>query len=148
LPTEPAYQNALFNFRLNPVLNNDLDAIAAAGNDGLGYPGPGDNRTALALADLKNSNTAIFNTTFQEYYQSTITTLGSISQNYERAVNSQSLVVEQLEAKRQEISGVNLDEEAVKLIQYQKAYEASARAMTAIDEVLDLIINRMGTVGR
>ena len=148
MPTEPAYQNALYNFKLNPVINADLDAIAATGNDGLGYPGPGDNRTALAIADLKNSNTAIYSTSFQEFYQSTITVLGSISQNYERSVNSQTLVVEQLEAKRQEISGVNLDEEAVKLIQYQKAYEASARAMTAIDEMLDLIVNRLGTVGR
>ncbi len=148
LATEPAYQNALYNFKLNPVINSDLDAIAAAGNDGLGFPGPGDNRTALALADLKNSNTAIYDSTFQEFYQATITVLGSISQNYDRAVNSQTLVVEQLEAKRLEISGVNLDEEAVKLIQYQKAYEASARAMNAIDEVLDLIVNRLGTVGR
>jgi flagellar hook-associated protein 1 len=148
LPTEPAYQNSLYNFKLNPVINNDLDTIAATGNDGLGYPGPGDNRTALAIADLKNYNKAIANTTFQEFYQSTITVLGSISQNYERAMNSQTLVVEQLESKRQEISGVNLDEEAVNLIKYQKAYEASARAMTAIDEVLDLIVNRLGTVGR
>jgi flagellar hook-associated protein 1 FlgK len=57
-------------------------------------------------------------------------------------------VVEQLEARRQQISGVNLDEEAVMLIKYQKAYEASARALTTVDEALDTIINRMGTVGR
>ena len=57
-------------------------------------------------------------------------------------------MVEQLESRRQEISGVNLDEEAVNLIRYQKAYEASARAMTTLDEILSLIVNRLGIVGR
>ena len=148
MATEPVYQNSLYNFRLNPVINNTLDAIAATGDDGLGYPGPGDNRTALAIADLKNDNKAIYNTTLQEYYHSGITTLGSVSQDYERSYNSQTLVVEQLQAKRQEISGVNLDEEAVKLIQFQKAFEASARSLTALDQVLNTIINNMGIVGR
>lgn len=148
LQLEPKYQNSLYNFRLGSAVNQSLDTIAAAGDDGLGYPGPGDNRTALAIGDLKNDSQAIFHTTFSENFQATIATLGSAAQNAERSLNSQTMVVQQLDARRQEISGVNLDEEAVKLIQYQRAFEACARTITTIDEVLDLIANRLGLSGR
>jgi len=148
LPVDPPYTNALNNLRLHPSILQNLDSIAAAGDDGLGFPGPGDNRTALAIGDLKNVQQAVFGTTFGEQYQSVIATLGSVAQNAERSLISQSLVVDQLESRRLEISGVNLDEEAVNLIKYQKAYEASARAMNIVDEVLSLIVNRLGTSGR
>lgn len=145
---EPAYENSLYNFRVSSTVLADLDTIAAAGDDGLGYPGPGDNRTALAIADLKNDNNAIFQTTFSQNFQGTVATLGSAAQNVDRSFESQKLVVQQLESRRQEISGVNLDEEAVNLIKYQRAFEASARAMTTIDEVISLVVNRLGTSGR
>jgi flagellar hook-associated protein 1 FlgK len=145
---EPAYENSLFNFKLNPALSQNLDALAAAGDDGLGFPGPGDNRTALALADLKNSVKAIEGTTFGEYYQSAIGRLGSKAQAAESAYQTSTLALEQLDSKRQEISGVNLDEEAVNLIKYQKAFEASSRVINAMDEILETIIQRMGIVGR
>jgi flagellar hook-associated protein 1 FlgK len=148
LGTEPPYQNSLYNLKINPAILNNLDAIAAAGDDGLGFPGPGDNRTALAIADLKNDNQALFGTSFDEYYQGAVATLGSAAQNTERSYESQQLVVQQLDAKRQEISGVNLDEEAVNLIRFQRSYEASARALTIIDEVINLIVNRLGISGR
>ncbi len=145
---DPPYDNSLSGFRLSTNILNDLDAIAATGDDGLGFPGPGDNRTALAIADLKNNASALFGATYGEYFESTIAVLGATAQTAERAEASQSLVLQQLEERRQEISGVNLDEEAVQLIKYQKAFEASARALSAIDETLDLIVNRLGTVGR
>ena len=148
LDNDPPYKNALANFELHPTIRQNLDAIAATGDDGLGYPGPGDNRTALAIADLKNEQLGVFGTSLGEYYESTIANLGSAAQNAERSMNSQQLVVEQLEARREEISGVNLDEEAVNLIKYQKAFEASSRALTVLDEILSTIINKLGVVGR
>jgi len=148
LITDPPYQNALHNFSLHPTIFQNLDAIAATGDDGLGFPGPGDNRTALAIADLKNEQLEVFGTNFGEYYQSTIANLGSAAQNADRSRVSQMLVVEQLNARRQEISGVNLDEEAVNLIKYQKAFEASSRVLTALDDILSTIINKLGLVGR
>ncbi|MCC7477218.1 flagellar hook-associated protein FlgK [bacterium] len=148
LSLDPPYDNSLSNFRLSTSVLNSLDAIAATGDDGLGFPGPGDNRTALAIADLKNNAQALFGATYGEYFESTIAILGATAQTAERSEASQKLVLQQLEERRQIISGVNLDEEAVQLIKYQKAFEASARALSAIDETLDLIVNRMGTVGR
>jgi len=148
LAPDPPYTNSLHNLSLHPSILQNLDAVAAAGDDGLGFPGPGDNRTALAIADLKNKRQDVFGTTFNEQYQSVISILGSSAQNADRSRISQTLVVDQLESRKQEISGVNLDEEAVNLIKYQKAFEASARAMTTLDEVLSLIVSRLGISGR
>jgi flagellar hook-associated protein 1 FlgK len=49
---------------------------------------------------------------------------------------------------RSSITGVQLDEELSDLMRYQRAYEASARVMSAADEMLDTLINRTGVVGR
>ncbi len=49
---------------------------------------------------------------------------------------------------RMQAHGVSIDEEMVSLITYQRAYEAAARVMTAVDESLDTLINRTGIVGR
>jgi flagellar hook-associated protein 1 FlgK len=148
LHLDPPYQNSMYGFSLNPAIRASTDAIAAAGNDGLGFPGPGDNRNALAIAALQNDNTAIYGSTFQEYYQSAIGALGSQAQAADNALNSSTLALQQLTTKQQEISGVNLDEEATNLIKYQKAFEANSRVITTMDEAIETIITRMGVVGR
>ncbi|MCB1220530.1 MAG: flagellar hook-associated protein FlgK [Planctomycetales bacterium] len=145
---DPPYRNSLANFGLNPQVLSDLDSIAAAGDDGTGFPGPGDNRTALAIADLRNDNKALLNSSFGEYYQGLVSSIGATALTAQRSHTTQTLVVEQLVERRLEISGVNLDEEAVNIVKYQSAYEANARALNVVDEVLDLIVNRLGTVGR
>jgi flagellar hook-associated protein 1 FlgK len=45
-------------------------------------------------------------------------------------------------------SGVNLDEEMTGMLMFQRAYQASARVITTVDEMLDTLVNRTGTVGR
>ena len=59
-----------------------------------------------------------------------------------------SVLLKELENKRQSISGVSLDEELTNMIRFQHAYNAAARYITSIDEALDIVINRMGVVGR
>ena len=56
--------------------------------------------------------------------------------------------VNQLKLKLDEITGVSLEEEFVNMIKFQKAYEANARMITALDEMMNTIINNMGIVGR
>jgi flagellar hook-associated protein 1 FlgK len=52
------------------------------------------------------------------------------------------------EADAESVGGVNLDEEMANLMAAQRAYEASARVLTTIDELLGVLIERTGVVGR
>ena len=60
--------------------------------------------------------------------------------------NAQTLT-NAVDNRRQSASGVSLDEEMTGLVRFQRGYQASARAMSTIDEMLDTLINRTGRVG-
>jgi flagellar hook-associated protein 1 FlgK len=53
----------------------------------------------------------------------------------------------QVDAARESVAGVNIDEEMTNMLSYQHAYSAAGRLVTAIDEMLDVLINRTGRVG-
>jgi flagellar hook-associated protein 1 FlgK len=54
----------------------------------------------------------------------------------------------QVDAARESVSGVNLDEEMTNMMSFQHAYSAAARMVSAIDQALDTLISRTGIVGR
>ena len=58
------------------------------------------------------------------------------------------LALDAATALQQSQTGVDLDEETANLLTYQHAYQGAARVLTAIDEMLDVLINRTGLVGR
>jgi flagellar hook-associated protein 1 FlgK len=61
--------------------------------------------------------------------------------------DSQAAIAENLEMRKESISGVSLDEEMMNLISYQHTYSAASRVLSAVDEALDILINRTGRVG-
>ncbi len=148
LLTSAQYGGVLREFSLSPAIQSSLQAIAGAADDGTGQSGgPGDNRTALAISDLKNEKDPFLGATFNEYYQSLISILGADGEIINNNSRSQQQVMDEVKARREAVSGVSLDEEAVNLIKFQQAFSASARAMTALDDVLNTIINKLGLVG-
>jgi flagellar hook-associated protein 1 len=54
----------------------------------------------------------------------------------------------QVDAAREQLTGVSIDEETVNMVMAQRSYEAAARVMTTVDQILDTLINRTGMVGR
>lgn len=68
-----------------------------------------------------------------------------LNKNFSDTANS---VLNNLYTSRESISGVNMDEEGINLMAYQKSYNAAARYFTVLDEAVDTIINNMGIVGR
>jgi len=111
-------------------------------------PGAGDNRNALALAALKQSVT-IDGGGFDDFVNAMVSgDLGVKSQEAQRMVENEELLVSQLDTNRKSVSGVSLDEEMTNMIKYQQAYNAAARMVTTMDEMLDVIISQMGVVGR
>jgi flagellar hook-associated protein 1 len=129
-------------------VNNDIladpGAIAAAARPGE----PGDNRKALAIIGVQNRMTMSGATaTFQTFFQANVAALGAATRKATTATENQQALVTMLARRKEAVAGVNLDEEAMNLIKYQHAYQAAARVVTTIDEMLDRIINGMGRVG-
>lgn len=81
-------------------------------------------------------------------YRSMIVGLGVETQAVNRRVDIQFEITRQVDAMRDAQAGVNLDEEMVNMLTYQRAYDAAARYMTAVDQMLDKLINGTGLVGR
>jgi flagellar hook-associated protein 1 len=73
--------------------------------------------------------------------------VGSDVQNAHDDQTNAQAVVTAIGNQRQSVSGVSLDEEMTNLITFQRGYQASARTLTAMDEMLDTLINHTGVAG-
>lgn len=82
-------------------------------------------------------------TTLDGYYQQLVTGIGADLNAAQGGIANVSAILGQIEALRESVSGVNLDEELSRMIQYQYGYQAAARVITVLDELLDTLINRM-----
>ena len=80
-------------------------------------------------------------------YRQLIVGLGVEASVATSSLATQAVVSSQVDAARDSVSGVNLDEEMTNMMQFQHAYSAAARMITTIDETLDVLINRTGRVG-
>jgi flagellar hook-associated protein 1 FlgK len=83
-----------------------------------------------------------------ELYQELVVSLGFAIQAADQAAATQESLASSITSQIDTESGVSIDEEMANLIAYQRAYEAAARVLTAIDAVLETLINRTGVVGR
>ncbi|WP_246087003.1 flagellar hook-associated protein FlgK [Nocardioides humi] len=86
--------------------------------------------------------------TYPDAYQRLVNGLGTEVAALERRTANQASLSGALDDAREQQAGVSLDEETVNMVAAQRAYEAAARLMTTLDEVLDTLINRTGLVGR
>ena len=153
------------NIQLNPVLAADLKKFAASMRTEMTNPAPpvvptekviqGNGDLALLTAGLAertfnfNSTGAISQTaTYEGYFQAVVSQLGAQSDYAQKLDANNKLLTDHADSLRQAVSSVSLDEESADLIKYQHAYSASARVITAMDEMLDKLINGTGVVGR
>lgn len=86
--------------------------------------------------------------TTSDFYAGLVGKIGSASSQSQEMGSNQALVVNQLQQRVQETSGVSLDEEATDMVRFQHAYQAAARVITTMDEMLNTLINNTGLVGR
>lgn len=127
------------------VAINDPAEIAAAGDDpaqlGLQSLGPGDNSNALLLAGLQGQKLlANTSNTLQVAYNQIVGRNAALASSADINVQAYETLTQQAEAAQQAFSGVNLDEEAVNLIQYQQAYQAAARAIQIASSLFEEIL--------
>ena len=86
--------------------------------------------------------------TTTDFYAGLVGKIGTASSQATEMAQNQQLVVDQLNTQVQQISGVSLDEEATDMVRFQHAYQAAARVITTMDEMLNTLINGTGLVGR
>lgn len=139
-----AEKDAARNFNVAGNIASDLRLIAAARVDGTETPPalPGDNRNALLMAGLRNISVSdLGNATVPDYIAGMIGQIGSETQGVDLDLQHQKVVVNYLETRREEVSGVSLDEEMTNLIRFQRAFEAATKMISLLDSLLDDVIN-------
>jgi flagellar hook-associated protein 1 FlgK len=135
------------NIAIAPAILTNPSLIAAADAwAGAGEPGNADN--ALAVAGLQTTPlAALGGATVDAAYARLVTTIGSDSREAQRLFGNAEVLANGLENRRQSVSGVSLDEEMTGLIRFQRGYQAAARALSAMDEMIELLVTRTGRVG-
>jgi len=146
------------NLQLNPAIVADINKIATSMRlDTSGTVVRGNNTLALLMSELKEvsfrfdetaSGNGVTNAKIGDYYNALVGEIGVISNRAQRNLQNSQMQLDQVDANRQSVSGVSLDEEMSDLIRFQHAYNAAARLMTSFDEMLNKLINGTGIVGR
>jgi len=109
---------------------------------------PADPLTPVGNTDTGNAAKLADSIQIQDGYQRLVNGFGTAVASVQRLAGNQSVMTTQVDAAREQLTGVSLDEESVNMVMAQRSYEAAARVMTAVDSILDTLINRTGIVGR
>ena len=140
---------------------NYTDLLAQAGLDESGYDvslssrpvagdlftisfnqsGRHDNYNGRALADLQNKALVGGKQSFADAYTSTVARVGNLTNTARTNMESSEVMMEQSIARRDEVSAVSLDEEAVNLIRYQNSYAASSQVISAAEKSFQTLLN-------
>ena len=79
-------------------------------------------------------------------YRNLVTGFGVTVSSARQVAANQSVLTAQVDASRESLSGINIDEEMVNLLAAQRGYEGASRVLTTMDSMLDTLINRTGLV--
>ncbi len=125
------------------VLASSLAIAAGTGSDPGepdNAPRPGVNDIALALAGLRDAPVAGLDGSVASRYGQLVGELANAARQSRDGAQVHGILSDQADLRRAEVSGVSIDEEMVKLIQFQAAYSAAARVLSAADEMLQTLL--------
>ena len=119
---------------------SDPRAIAAAASDTSGGA-VGDNGNALSLAGLESAKKMLGgNATFQDSYGQLVAEVGTQTRSAQISRSAHETLKQQATQAREEVSGVNLDEEAANLLRFQQAYQAAAQVISVASQTFDTLL--------
>jgi flagellar hook-associated protein 1 len=101
---------------------------------------PGANDIALAVSALRSGGA-------DTSYANLVARIGGETRAAQQQQATSQALVNASDDRRQSTSGVSMDEEMTNMVRFQRGYQASARVMSTLDEMLDTLINRTGRVG-
>lgn len=136
-----ATAGAAANVQIDAALAADPRLLAAAAS---AAALPGDNRNALALVDLRSTTVlALGGLTFEDSFLFLVGDIGSQVQAAQSRADFQQSLLTQTQARREAVSGVNIDEEMTKLIQFQRAFESASILIRTADDMYQSLIDMM-----
>lgn len=122
---------------INPLISSTPSLLAAAQSD---FSGDGSNATALArLQD--QAVASLGGMSLNDYYNASVSTLAVDSSSANSSVAASTTILDSLSAQRESISGVSLDEEAVAMMSYQRAFQGAARFINVVDEMMQTLLS-------
>lgn len=134
------------NISVNSVIMNDVSKINAKGDNS---DGSSDGTRALAIAQSQNvlldcttspGTPSSTGSTIENYFKDTVDRLAVQVQQAGRIVTNQASLLSSLTTSKESESGVSLDEEMVNLIKYQHGYQANAKVISTVNDLLDVVI--------
>ena len=136
---------------VNPTLENSpakLAAAAAPAPPASPVPPPGDSANAALLAGLKDKTSAaagdpLGGGTLSGFYQGTVSDAGGRTAAAKSAAAAAKATLTQLSQQRDSVTGVSTDSEMVNMLKYQRAYQASARVVQTMDDMIGTLINNL-----
>ena len=126
------------NIAVSTDVSNDVSLIAASSGE------VGNNTNALRLAALLDDPSAISNTSFADYLHQIASALGEEANNAYKSEESFTAIETSLQNRKDEVSGVSVDEELVNLIRFQQAYQASAKYISIVNGLMDKLLSTFG----
>jgi flagellar hook-associated protein 1 FlgK len=123
----------------------DPGSVAAGFGENGRPANPGNGEAALAIAAIRNSEVMVGQfRTFDDYFADSVGRVALLGEQSGRALETQNLIMKQLEDMRQSLSGVNMDEELSNMLKFTHGYNAAARFITTVNQMLETLL-RMGT---
>ncbi len=118
-------------------IRDDPNRLAAGANNV-----PGSNDTALALANLQDQPiAALGEASLRDFWQESVNGLAVRTATANQQVETTGLVRESLSAQLLAVGGVSLDEESVNLLTFERQFQAAARFISVIDEILQTLLS-------
>jgi flagellar hook-associated protein 1 FlgK len=105
---------------------------------------PGDNQLAMAIAGIRDE-VLIDGQPIGTAYNNLVVRMGSHSREATTQNEVNAVSLQYLETQRESMAGVSIDEEMINMVKFQQAYNAAARIVSVLDEMIDTVVNRMGT---
>ena len=145
--TTPGGETLEFSLAGQPVDGDQFGlSFAVAVTETVTATGPGDNRNAVAMGALQNTQLMLHSpsgsptATLQSAYSQLVSFVGNKTREVQTAEKAQDALLQQATDARESYSGVNLDEEAANLVRYQQAYQAAGRVMTVAQRLFDEVL--------
>lgn len=130
-------KNFFISQEINDDPSNNICTSASAGE-------VGNIENLRSIMDMRHNSYMFIEGGPEDYIKTVISSMGVDGQQAKAHLDNQRIMTNQIDNRRQSISGVSIDEEMGNLVRYQHAYNASAKMIQTYSELLEVLVNRLG----